>query len=79
MIQFVALLTPRPFEMTIAPSTVHSFVDVVERGSARATGLAELYHDDAINHQVTQGPVEGREAIGRCLSGSLPPPKWFAS
>ncbi len=36
----------------------------IERFNARdATGLAELYHDDAINHQVTQGPVEGREAI----------------
>ena len=36
----------------------------VERFNARdAAGLAELYHDDAINHQVTQGPVEGREAI----------------
>lgn len=28
-----------------------------------AAGLAELYHDDAVNHQVTQDPVEGREAI----------------
>jgi ketosteroid isomerase-like protein len=28
-----------------------------------ASGLAELYHDDAVNHQVTQEPVEGREAI----------------
>jgi limonene-1,2-epoxide hydrolase len=36
----------------------------VERFNARdATGLAELYHDGAINHQVTQEPVEGREAI----------------
>ena len=26
-------------------------------------GLAELYHDDAINHQVTQDPVVGRKAI----------------
>jgi limonene-1,2-epoxide hydrolase len=36
----------------------------VERFNAHdVTGLAELYHDDAINHQVTQEPVEGREAI----------------
>jgi hypothetical protein len=36
----------------------------VERFNARdAAGLAELYHDDAINHQVTQEPVEGRQAI----------------
>ncbi|MSO55069.1 MAG: nuclear transport factor 2 family protein [Rhodospirillales bacterium] len=25
--------------------------------------LAALYHDDAINHQVTQEPIEGRVAI----------------
>jgi ketosteroid isomerase-like protein len=28
-----------------------------------ADRLAELYHDDAVNHQVTQQPVEGRPAI----------------
>ena len=28
-----------------------------------ATGLADLYHTDAINHQVTQEPIEGRENI----------------
>lgn len=28
-----------------------------------ATAIAELYHDDAVNHQVTQNPVEGRAAI----------------
>ena len=28
-----------------------------------ADSLAELYSDDAVNHQVTQEPVEGREAI----------------
>ena len=26
-------------------------------------GLTELYHEDAVNHQVTQAPVEGRDAI----------------
>ncbi|WP_411031410.1 nuclear transport factor 2 family protein [Spongiimicrobium sp. 3-5] len=26
-------------------------------------GLAELYHEDAINHQVNTTPVEGKEAI----------------
>jgi ketosteroid isomerase-like protein len=36
----------------------------VERFNARdVAGLAELYHEDAVNHQVTQEPVEGREAI----------------
>ena len=41
---------------------------VVERwveqfNAADADGLADLYHDDAVNHQVTQDPVEGRDAI----------------
>lgn len=31
--------------------------------AADIEGLAALYHDDAVNHQVTQDPVEGREAI----------------
>ncbi len=31
--------------------------------AADAAGLAALYHDDAVNHQVAQDPVEGREAI----------------
>lgn len=31
--------------------------------AADADGLAELYRDDAVNHQVTQQPVEGRAAI----------------
>ena len=36
----------------------------VERFNAGdAEGLAELYHGDAINHQVTQEPVRGRDAI----------------
>lgn len=28
-----------------------------------ADGLANLYHPDAVNHQVTQDPIEGRAAI----------------
>ena len=35
-----------------------------ERFNARdAVGLAALYHPDAVNHQVTQEPVVGRDAI----------------
>lgn len=30
---------------------------------ADAEALSAFYHDDAINHQVNQDPVEGREAI----------------
>ena len=36
----------------------------VERFNAGdAAGLAALYHEDAVNHQVVQDPVEGRAAI----------------
>lgn len=31
--------------------------------AADAEGLAALYSEDAVNHQVTQHPVEGRDAI----------------
>jgi limonene-1,2-epoxide hydrolase len=42
--------------------------EVVERwvdrfNAADADGLADLYHPGAMNHQVMQDPVEGREAI----------------
>lgn len=40
---------------------VEAWVDRFNAGDA--AGLAELYHDDAVNHQVTQQPVAGREAI----------------
>lgn len=36
----------------------------IERFNAGDAGaLAELYHDDAVNHQVTQDPIVGRDAI----------------
>lgn len=36
----------------------------VERfNAADADGLAALYHEHAVNHQVVTDPVEGREAI----------------
>jgi limonene-1,2-epoxide hydrolase len=40
---------------------VQTWVDCFN--AADVSGLADLYHEDAINHQVTQEPVEGREAI----------------
>lgn len=40
---------------------VELWIDRFNAGDA--AGLAELYHDDAINHQVTQEPVQGRDAI----------------
>ena len=36
----------------------------IERFNARdAAGIARLYREDAVNHQVTQEPVEGRQAL----------------
>ncbi len=31
--------------------------------SANASKLCELYHPDAVNHQVANDPIEGRDAI----------------
>lgn len=33
-----------------------------------ATGITALYHDDAINHQVANEPIHGKEAIGKMFS-----------
>ncbi|MEQ8700054.1 MAG: nuclear transport factor 2 family protein [Bauldia litoralis] len=40
---------------------VRAWVEAFNRGDADA--LAAFYRDDAVNHQITQDPVEGREAI----------------
>src|SRR4051794_16586427 len=40
---------------------VKAFVDAFNRADVEA--LAALYHEDAINHQVAENPVEGRAAI----------------
>lgn len=40
---------------------LEEWVDRFNAGDA--DGLAQLYHVDAVNHQVTQEPVCGREAI----------------
>jgi limonene-1,2-epoxide hydrolase len=40
---------------------VRRFVELFN--AADAEGLAELYHEDAINHQVVRDPVEGRANI----------------
>ena len=44
---------------------VEEWVRRFNNGDAGA--LAELYHEDAVNHQVTQEPVEGRDAIRAML------------
>ena len=44
----------------------------VERFNAGdAAGLAELYHEDAVNHQVALAPVEGRDAIRAMFEGEF--------
>lgn len=40
---------------------VEAWIDRFNAGDV--DGLAALYHPDAVNHQVTQEPVEGRENI----------------
>ena len=40
---------------------VRAWVDAFNRADVDA--LTELYHADAINHQVAESPVEGRDAI----------------
>lgn len=40
---------------------IKKWVDLFNQG--KATELADLYHEDAINHQVANEPVVGREAI----------------
>ena len=40
---------------------VERWVELFNAGDADA--LAALYHEDAVNHQVAESPVEGRSAI----------------
>lgn len=40
---------------------VERWVELFNAGDADA--LAALYHEDAVNHQVAESPVEGRNAI----------------
>lgn len=48
--------------MAILPrQVVEAWVERFNAGDAE--GLAALYHEDAVNHQVTQDPVVGRDAI----------------
>lgn len=48
---------------------VTKWVAVFNTGDADA--LAELYHDDAINHQVANQPVEGKENIRQMFSSEF--------
>jgi len=44
-----------------AKSIVEMWVEAFNSGNADA--IAEFYSEDAINHQVAESPVEGKEAI----------------
>lgn len=48
---------------------VLAFVDAFNRADVDA--LAGLYAEDAINHQVAESPVEGREAIRLMFASSF--------
>jgi limonene-1,2-epoxide hydrolase len=54
------LMTMRPKEL------VQAWVEAFNRADVDA--LAEFYSDNAINHQVAERPVEGREAICRIFT-----------
>ena len=45
---------------------VERWVELFNAGDADA--LAALYHEDAVNHQVAESPVEGRSAIREMFS-----------
>jgi len=41
--------------------TIEMWVEAFNRGDAES--IADLYSEDAINHQVAESPVEGKQAI----------------
>ena len=48
---------------------VQAWVDAFNRADADA--LAAFYHVDAINHQVAESPVQGREAIRQMFAAGF--------
>lgn len=48
---------------------IRQWVSAFNRGDA--DGLAELYADDAVNHQVVRDPIVGREAIRDMFAGEF--------
>src|SRR5262249_24281242 len=45
------------------------WVEALNRGDAQA--LASCYADDALNHQVAESPVQGREAIQQMFASGF--------
>ena len=48
---------------------VEAWVEAFNRGDAEE--MAGFYHDDAVNHQITQDPVRGRIAIGEMFAANF--------
>ncbi len=48
---------------------VQAWIEAFNRKDAEA--LAAMYHADAVNHQVAEAPVEGREAIRRMFEAGF--------
>lgn len=48
---------------------VKKWVEIFNEGNA--DNLADLYHEDAINHQVANTPLEGREAIRKMFAAEF--------
>ncbi len=49
-----------------ARQVLEKWIECFNRADVK--GLAELYHEDAINHQVAYPPVVGRESIHKVLA-----------
>jgi len=49
--------------------TIQKWVEAFNQGDADQ--IAEFYHHDAINHQVANEPVEGKEAIRKMFAEEL--------
>lgn len=48
---------------------LQTWVTLFNSGNAEA--ISELYHEDAINHQVANDPIEGRQAIKEMFTGEF--------
>lgn len=45
--------------------------------NANVTDLISFYGDEAINYQVPNTPIQGKEEIKKCLKKNLLKLKWF--
>ena len=48
---------------------IEKWVELFNQGNAQK--IAELYHSDAINHQVANEPIKGKEAIEEMFSNEF--------